>query len=191
MKLDKIEREKQMSKKTKVNKAETQTGETQTGETPVVKKAKVKKVKVQVPLTAAQQAAQDALEKANKAAREEMVANSKEKIAAAEEKIAQCEQALKMAKAERKAINTALGIKGVFGGKRTSKLTFVQAYPEDKGAPQARAILEIVKAGGPEGVAREKVVETMKTAIDTKMDRSRLLSFYATRMAADGVVALS
>lgn len=158
--------------------------------TPAPAKAKVKKTKVQVPLTEAQKAAQEALDKANAQAREELLANSKEKIEAADKKIADCEAALKQAKAERKAINVALGVKGVFGGKKTNKLTYVKDYPEGKGAPQARAILEIVKAGGKDGVAREKVVETMKTAIDTKMDRSRLLSYYASRMAADGVVTL-
>lgn len=186
------EERKYMSKKNKATTppANAVAGTAEPGTPAAPAKAKVKKTKVQVPLTDAQKAAQEALDKANAQAREELLANSKEKIEKADAKIAACEEALKVARAERKAINVALGVKGTFGGKKCNKLTYVKDFPEGKGAPQAKAILEIVKAGGKDGVAREKVVETMKTAINTKMDRSRLLSYYASRMADAGVVKL-
>lgn len=155
------------------------------------KPAKVKKTKVVVPLTEAQLKAQEALDKANAAAREELLANSQEKITAKEKEIAEIEAKLKTAKGELKAIKVAIGIKGTFGGKKANTLIYAKDYPDKKGAPQARAILEIVKAGGKTGVAREKVVETMKTAITTTMDRSRLLSYYTSRMVADGVITVS
>lgn len=151
------------------------------------KAKRTKKPKVEIPLTEAQQKAKAALDKANEDARAEILANSAGKIAEADKKIEDILAKLKVAREERKALNKALGIKGVFGGKKVSKFTFVKDFPEGKGAPQARAILEIVKAAGPDGVDRATVVKTMESAIKTNMDRSRLLSYYTSRMVADGV----
>lgn len=156
------------------------------GVTPKVKKTKVK---VEIPLTPAQVTAKEAMDKANAEAQAELRANSAGKIAEADKKIADIIVKLTAAKAERKALNKALGIKGVFGGRKATKLTYVQDYPEGKGAPQARGILEIVKAAGKDGIAREDVVKTMEKAIKTNMDRSRLLSYYTSRMVADGVIS--
>lgn len=156
--------------------------------------AKVKKPKapkVEIPLTEAQKAAKEALEKANKEAKEELQKNAKEKIEIADKAIEEAKSALKKAQLERKALNKALGIKGQFGGKKVNTLVYVKDFPENKGAPQARAILEIIKAGGKDGISREKVVETMKTAITTSMDRSRLLSFYTSKLIEAGTVAVS
>lgn len=178
-----------MAKKTKEVKAAEPTATNAEGQpTNVVKLPKVKKVKIEVPLTPAQQTAKEAMDKANADARAELLANSSEKIAAADQKIKDALAVVVAAKAERKALNKALGIKGVFGGKKASTLFYAGEYPEGKGAPQARAILQIVKAGGKNGVERSKVVETMKEAIKTNMDRSRLLSYYTSRMVTDGVI---
>jgi hypothetical protein len=152
---------------------------------------KTKKVKVEVPLTPAQQAAKEAMDKANADARAELLANSAEKIAAANQKIKDAQAAVTAAKAELKALNKAVGVKGVFGGKKASTLTYKGEYPEGKGAPQARAILAIVKTGKAAGLAREAVVTAMKDAIKTNMDRSRLLSYYTSRMVADGVITIA
>ena len=153
--------------------------------------AKVKKTKAPVVLTDAQKAAQAALEAANAAARQELIAKSGDALKAADQEIAEAKNAVKLAIAKKKEITKALGIKGTFGGSKVNKLVFVKDFPAEgkgKGAPQARQILEIVKTGGAEGVAREKVVELMKTTITTNMDRSRLLSFYTSRMVEAGVI---
>lgn len=195
-----------MSKKTEKAKAATTAQTAPANVTPLpgaataatpIKAKKVTKPKVEVPQTPAQIAAKEALAKADADAHEELLKNSAGKIEAADKKIADAAAALKTAHAERKALNVALGIKGVFGGKKVSTLKYVKDYPMkgegekavQTGAPQARAILEIVKAGGVTGVTREVVVKTMETAINTKMDRSRLLSYYTSRMVADGVIS--
>ena len=161
---------------------------TETAAPDAPKAPRVKKPKVEVPKTEAQLAAEKALADANEAARKELIANSEGKLKAADEKIAQAVKMLAEAKAEKRAIQKALNIKGTFGGKKFNKYVFVQDFPEGKGAPQARQILEIVKAGGADGVDRDKIVETMKAVINTKMDRSRLLSYYASRMVDAGVM---
>lgn len=150
--------------------------------------AKVKKTKVEVPLTPAQLEAKAALAKADADARLQLIEASKGKLEGAEKVVAEAKAAFDAAKAALKALRKTVGIKGTFGGKKIATFFYVQDFPEGKGAPQARAILEIVKAGGAKGVARDQVVETMKTAIDTKMDRSRLLSYYASRMVEAGVI---
>lgn len=176
-----------MAKKTK--QAVPTTPETPVTEVPKVKKAKTPKVIV--PLTPAQQAAKDAMDKANADAKAELIANAQTQLAGADAKIAEAKEAVKLAVAERKALRKAVGIKGSFGGTKANTYTFVTDYPEGKGAPQARQILEIVKAGGSAGVSRADVVATMKTTIVTKMNHSKLLSFYGTRMVQDGVVAVA
>jgi hypothetical protein len=163
-------------------------------ETPVVDVPKVKKAKtpkVVIPLTPAQQAAKEALEKANADAKAELIAKAQEQLAGADAKIAEAKALVKQAMAERKALRKAVGIKGSFGGTKANTYTFVKDYPEGKGAPQARQILEIIKASGSTGVSRADIVATMKTTIATKMDHSKLLSYYGSRMVADGVVAVA
>ncbi len=167
------------------NAGETST-ETAASAAPKVKKTKAPKV--EVPLTPAQEAARKMLADADAAARQELIANSSEKIGAAEAKVAAAKAEVTKAVAELKALKKAVGIKGTFGGKKIDTFFYVKDFPEGKGAPQARQILEIIKAAGIDGINREKVVETMKTVINTKMDRSRLLSYYASRLVEAGVV---
>lgn len=176
-----------MSKKTK--QVVPHTSETSVPEVPKVKKPRASKV--EVPLTPAQQAAKEAMEKANADAKAELIANAQEQLAGADAKIAAAKETVKAAMAERKALRKALGIKGSFGGAKANTFTFVTDYPEGKGAPQARQILEIVKASSPNAVSRADVVATMKTTIVTKMDHSKLLSYYASRMVADGVMSVA
>lgn len=164
--------------------------ETTPTETPApVTAPKVKRTKVQIPLTPAQEAARLALAQADEAAKAELIANSSGKITEKEAELATAEAQVRTLREELKTLKKAVGIKGVFGGgKKVTHLTFAQDFPEGKGAPQARQILEIVKAAGTAGVARKDVVKTMETVINTKMDRSRLLSYYCSRMIAEGVI---
>lgn len=164
--------------------------ETQPTEAPATAAApKVKKTKVVVTLTPAQEAARQQLAEADAAAKAELIANASGKISAKEEEIVKAEAHAKTLREELKALKKAVGIKGTFGGgTKVKHLTYAQDYPEGKGAPQARQILEIVKAAGNAGVARGDVVKTMETVINTKMDRSRLLSYYCSRMIAEGVI---
>ena len=156
---------------------------------PVALVKKTKAVKIELPKTEAQIAAQKILDEANAAAQAQLVRDSAGKIDDATQKVVEAKNAVKVAAAELKALKKAVGIKGVFGGgKKITTLTYATDYPEGKGAPQARAILEIIKAGGAAGVTREVVVKTMETAIQTNMDRSRLLSYYCSKMIADGVI---
>lgn len=154
--------------------------------TPKVKRTK--KVKVEIPLTPAQLAAKAQLDAANKAAHEELVAQSSEKLAEYEAKVVAAREGVAKALAEFRAMKKAVGIKGTFGGTKVTTFFYLADFPEGKGAPQARQILEIIKAAGTEGIVRDKVVETMKSVINTKMDRSRLLSYYASRLVEAGVV---
>ena len=154
--------------------------------TPKVKRTK--KVKVEIPLTPAQVAAKAQLDAANRAAHEELIAQSGEKLVEYEANVTAAKEALAKAVAELKAMKKVIGIKGTFGGQKITTFFYLQDFPEGKGAPQARQILEIIKAAGNEGVARNKVVETMKAVINTKMDRSRLLSYYASRLVEAGVI---
>lgn len=154
------------------------------------KTTKTKTQKVVVPLTEAQKKAQAALEAANAEARQALVAQSADKIKDADLKIKNAEEVLKKAKAEKTALLKSIGVKGG-AAKKVNRITYVKDFPADKGAPQAKQILEIVKAGGKDGVPRDKVVETMKTVIKTDMDRSRLLSFYTSKMVAAGVISVA
>ena len=163
--------------------------------TPVVQK--IKRTKQVIPLTPAQEAARAALAQADQQAREDLLKNSEGRIAELEDVIKKAQLAEAEAKVQLKLIRKAAGIVIKGNGtprvafKSSSVLIFVQDFPAGKGAPQARQILEIVKAGGTTGMKREKIVETMKTVINTKMDRSRLLSYYTSRMIQAGVIRMS
>src|SRR6478609_1105033 len=87
--------------------------------------AKVKKTKPPVVLTEAQKAAQAALEAANAAARQELIAASGDKFKAADVEIAEARAAVKAAIAKKKALSKTLGIKGNFGTSKVNKLIYV------------------------------------------------------------------
>lgn len=56
---------------------------------------------------------------------------------------------------------------------------------------QQKAILDIIKGAGAEGISREKLVEAMIVKIPTKMKHTLLLSFYQKPLADQGCVTIS
>lgn len=159
------------------------------------KSAKV--VPVAVPPTAAQIAAKEALAKADAEAQAELAEKSKGLLEPAQAAVTVAQEVLDKAKAELRAIQQAAGIVPVKAPRaersthgNATKFTFAKDLKDGLGGQQ-KQILEIIKANGADGISREELVKKMVDVIVTKMDHSRLLSFYTKPLSENGNVVLS
>lgn len=59
-----------------------------------------------------------------------------------------------------------------------------------KGAPQAKGIVNILKAAGPKGMTRTELTAAMKGVITTKQPEGRILSYYQKDLMAAGAITI-
>lgn len=155
-----------------------------------------KPTKVAVAKTPAQIAAEEALAKANQEAQEVLRKQAEPLLKPAEDRVNAALKELGEARIELVKVQQAAGIEPTKLAKGTgtrvpkvtvNRLTYVAPLKEGLGGQQAQ-ILELIKAAGDTGIDREKLVKQMKEVIVTKMDHSRLLSFYQKPLIENGNV---
>lgn len=61
-----------------------------------------------------------------------------------------------------------------------------EPQPEEKVAPQAKAIANIVAAAGTKGITREKLVKEMEGVVQTRQPQARILSYYQKTLVEKG-----
>lgn len=59
-----------------------------------------------------------------------------------------------------------------------------------KGAPQAKGIVNILKAAGPKGMTRTELTAAMKGVITTRQPEGRILSYYQKDLMASGAITI-
>lgn len=59
-----------------------------------------------------------------------------------------------------------------------------------KGAPQAKGIVNILKAAGPKGMTRTELTAAMKGVITTRQPEGRILSYYQKDLMAAGAITI-
>lgn len=61
----------------------------------------------------------------------------------------------------------------------------------DKGAPQLKAIVNILKAVGPDGLKRSELTEKMVGVVVTRQPQGRILSYYQSKMVDSGYITVT
>ncbi len=67
---------------------------------------------------------------------------------------------------------------------------FVYAQDVLKGAPQAKKIIEILKAAGKKGMTRAELVKAMEGQVVTRQPQSRILGYYQKDLVAQGAMTM-